>query len=116
MRVKVKYNQDGPLGSKYPKRLHRAQMWLDNEVMKDLNPYVPFRTGALAQSVIRFTNIGSGKVVYMTPYARRIYHSRGLNFNRFVHPLATDHWVEPAKVRCMKKWVNGVKKILTGGK
>ncbi|MEM5781253.1 MAG: minor capsid protein, partial [Lawsonibacter sp.] len=56
--------------------LNRAQKWLDNEILKDSAPYVPRITGALEHSGIAGTVIGSGEIVYNSPYARYQYYGK----------------------------------------
>jgi len=53
-----------------------AQRWLDNEILKDSTPYVPRLTGALERSGISGTVIGSGEIVYNSPYARYQYYGK----------------------------------------
>ena len=55
---------------------HKAQMFLDNEVLKDSAPYVPRLAGELEQSGQRGTKVGSGEVVYNSPYARYQYYGK----------------------------------------
>lgn len=50
------------------------QKYIDSEVLRRCEPYVPRDTGELIRSGVRNTEIGSGKVVYNTPYARRWYY------------------------------------------
>ena len=54
-----------------------AQRFVDSEVLRRCVPYVPFEVGELLRSGIRETKIGSGQVVYRTPYARRHYYNTG---------------------------------------
>ena len=115
MRVKVNIGTNSLLNeATCNERFNQAQMWLDNEVIKDFNPYVPFRYGELARSAIRHTIIGSGAIVYKTPYAKKVYESNGWNFNTNIHPLATDHWAEPVIANNRTKYRNGVATILGG--
>lgn len=115
MRVRIEIGAESLLNPNVPEqRVKAAQMWLDNEVIKDCDPYVPFRTGALAGSAIRHTVIGSGQVTYETPYAVPVYNSNGWNFNRSVHPLATDHWADAALANNREKYHDGVQTILLG--
>lgn len=53
-----------------------AQKFIDSEVLRLSAPYVPFQTGALNRSGITGTDIGSGEVVYNTPYARYLYYGK----------------------------------------
>lgn len=91
-----------------------AQKWLDNEVLKDSDIYVPMRTGNLRNSGIRGTDIGSGKVVYNAPYAARCYYGK-MNFSREKHPQATAQWFEPAKAANKAKWISGAKRLMGDG-
>ena len=45
----------------------RVQQFIDSEVLRLCDPYVPMDTGQLKQSGTRHTRIGSGRVVYKTP-------------------------------------------------
>lgn len=105
-----------------------AQMWLDNEVLKDSAPFVPRLTGALEQSGPRGTKIGSGEVLYQSPYARYQYYgkvmvgrapktvtNKDLQYSPQSHPLAGSFWFEQAKVFNKKKWIRGAKKLGGGG-
>lgn len=91
----------------------KAQQWLDNEVLKDCDPYVPMRTGNLVRSGQRGTRIGSGQVVYNAPYAASCYYGNR-NFSKEKHPKATRQWFEKAKAANRSKWVNGVKTLMKG--
>ena len=51
-----------------------AQKYVDSEVLRLCTPMAPKDTGELIRSGIRETKIGSGKVVYHTPYSRRWYY------------------------------------------
>jgi len=57
----------------------KVQQFIDSEVLRRCQPYVPMDTGELIRSGIRETKIGSGEVKYRTPYARRWYY-REANF------------------------------------
>lgn len=52
-----------------------TQKYIDKEVLRLSDKYIPFRTGVLKNSGTLNTVIGSGKVVYYTPYARQQYYS-----------------------------------------
>ncbi|MEG1779582.1 MAG: capsid protein, partial [Oscillospiraceae bacterium] len=48
-----------------------VQIFVDNETMKLMEPYMPFETGMMAHSMPTATIIGSGEVHVNTPYAHR---------------------------------------------
>lgn len=55
-----------------------TQQYIDKEVLRLNDRYIPKRTGALINSGTLHTRIGSGKVIYETPYARQqYYHNAG---------------------------------------
>lgn len=56
------------------RKLDSVQKVIDSEVMRLNDPYVPKDTGILIQSGIMHTELGSGEVIYNTPYARRQYY------------------------------------------
>ena len=87
----------------------QKQKTLDSLVLQDSNRYCPQDTGALMKSAILHTVIGSGEVVWQTPYAHRQYynwkggaqsHNRNLN--------ATSKWFETALVKHGAKWMEAI--------
>src|SRR5215213_7825436 len=60
---------------KWTRRYSRAQMFVDSEVIRLCEPYTPLRTGILIKTSILGTDVGSGKVQWIAPYARRQYYS-----------------------------------------
>ena len=101
--------------TRFHPRYQEAQRFLDSEVLRDSAPYVPFRTGYLMNSGNTGTVIGSGKVIYNAPYAKRVYYANHANFSKAKHPQATAQWFEKAKAVKGNEWVKGVQKIVRGG-
>lgn len=67
----------------------RVQKFIDSEVIRLCSPCVPRRNGILIKSATLATKIGSGKVVWSTPYARRWYYEPA----RFEGaPMRGNHW------------------------
>lgn len=52
----------------------KVQQIVDSETLRLMDPYVPFDTGALIDNGIINSGIGSGKIVYKGPYARKQYY------------------------------------------
>ena len=50
----------------------KVQAFLDNEVIRLTEPYVPFQSGILKNTPLLSSSLG--EVVYNTPYARRQYY------------------------------------------
>lgn len=114
MKVDIKwYNYAGTV-ARLEGDVHRAQVWLDNEVLKDCEPYVPMRSGNLMKSGVSGTTLGKGEVIYNAPYSRKMYYGKHFNFSKLKHPQACAMWFEKAKALCKKKWRDGVQKIVKG--
>lgn len=111
--VDIQINTAALLG-KFAKRTEAAQVYLDNEVMRTTEDYVPFDTGTLARSAPQATDPGTGQVLYDTPYARKLYYGEGMDFAKDKHPKATAKWLETSKAVHLKDWVAGVTRILEG--
>ena len=47
---------------------------MEQKVMKDIVPYVPFKTGELQMSASN--KPGTGRITWFTPYARNIWHGK----------------------------------------
>lgn len=97
-------------------RVTAAQKWLDNDVLAKSRPYVPYRGGALANSGPISTRIGSGEVVYDTPYAKyQYYGGDGRRMvRRYTTPGTEAKWFEKAKAANKDAWTKGVEKIVKG--
>ena len=75
----------------------RVQKFIDNEMIKVMNPYTPRRNGVLIDSVTQHTVIGSGELEYGTPYDRYDYYGKLM-----VSPTTGSAWAK-----------KGEKKVLT---
>lgn len=88
----------------------RVQQFIDSEVLRRCQPYVPMDTGELIRSGIRETKIGSGEVRYQTPYARRWYY---INARFQGAQKRGTHWFERMKNEGGKDAIlRGVRKIV----
>lgn len=116
-----------------------VQKWIDSEVIRLCEPYVPFDTGVLETSSRHNTDIGSGEVIYNTDYAHYMYygvvygsnflvddggervfksrkgvikHPTGaqINYNKEHHPLAGSFWFERMKADHLDDLLRGAKK------
>lgn len=61
----------------------RAQYTFSQQVAKAVDPYVPFDTGTLKNSVNQASDLKGGKLVYNTPYGRKQYylHAQGTDLH-----------------------------------
>lgn len=117
------------------KNLARAQIWLEQQVMDDMLPVMPFRTGTFQQRtrMMNTTMLGSGQVLAAAPPdgrflyggkvmvdpvtgspwaregAKKVLTDRDLTFSR---PGAVARWFEAVKPAQLPRWKAGVSKIL----
>lgn len=83
----------------------RAQEQLDQDVIKDSNYYIPKDKSTLEGSALIASQIGKGKVIWDTPYARRLYYNPGYNFSTDKNPNARGLWFEAAKAKKRSEWL-----------
>ena len=63
-------------GSQWEGRYQNAQKYVDSEVLRLSEKYIPLQTGMLIKSGILGTDIGSGEVSWIAPYARAQYYMK----------------------------------------
>jgi hypothetical protein len=62
--------------AKWQGRYSDAQKFVDSEVLRLCEPYTPLLTGMLVKSGILGTEIGSGLVQWIAPYAHAQYYGK----------------------------------------
>ena len=98
----------------------RAQYTFSQQVAKAVDPYVPFDTGTLKNSVNQASDLKGGKLVYNTPYGRKQYylHAQGTDLHGDTG-LRGSYWGQRAiaahKDELIQFARNAVKKELGGG-
>ena len=85
-----------------------VQVYVDSNVLKYCEPLVPKDSNALIESGIQNTQIGSGEVVYNTPYARRWYYMPA-HFQEA--PQRGNYWFERMKKEYKQSILEGAAKI-----
>ena len=85
----------------------QVQAPLDSLILQDSNYFCPIKTGTLQKSAIINSRIGSGELVWRTPYARRQYYEYSKPPYQ-PNPNACGRWFEAAKARWLEKWVRFV--------
>ena len=93
----------------------RAQKYVDSEVIRCVDKYVPFNTGFLKKSVRLGSVIGSGGVLkYVAPYARKNYYENAGKGKQGISSgkgLRGRLWFERMKAVCLQHILDGVSKI-----
>lgn len=74
-------------------------------------PYVPMRTGTLAQQVV----ITPGQIEHTVPYAHYIYDGK-FRFRKDLHPLASREWDKAAEPTQKPKLIREMQKYVDGGR
>lgn len=85
----------------------RALALTTDAARMDTRPYVPFLSGALAQTADTQSIPEQGKLIYgdgnRVPYARRQYYDLP-GKNKATHSKATKQWFEVSKAANMRRW------------
>lgn len=74
-------------------------------------PFVPMRTGMLAQQVV----ITPGQIEHTAPYAHYIYDGN-FNFRKDQHPLASREWDKAAEPTQKPKLINAMQRFVDSGR
>jgi hypothetical protein len=91
----------------------RAQKFVDSEVLRLSEPYTPLRTGILVMSGILGTDVGSGTVQWIAPYARAQYYGKRKPGSE-TGPLRGPHWFERMKQVSGRTMIAGARRIAGG--
>ena len=125
----LKYQVDGvqmqlswrpDFGAEKTAALQKAQYAFSQEAARLIDPFVPFDTGTLKNSVNQASKFDEGLLVYNTPYARKQYylHAQGTDL-RGDTGLRGSYWGQRAiaahKDELIQFARNAVKKELGGG-
>jgi hypothetical protein len=91
-----------------------AQKFVDTEVLRLSEPYVPLLTSMLIKSGILGTNVGSGTVQWIAPYARRQYYSKRIP-GSLTGPLRGPFWFERMKAVSGEEIIRLARELAGGG-
>lgn len=100
--------------SKWSGQYNRAQKFVDSEVLRWSEPFTPLLTGSLIKSGILGTEIGSGLVQWIAPYARRNYYSPRTPGSQ-TGPLRGPYWFERGKAVYGAGTIASAKAMAGGG-
>lgn len=121
-RGKVFHNKDGTKAKlvwntnfqpKWQESYSRAQKFVDSEVLRLSEPYIPLQTGMLVKSGILGTEIGSGMVEWIAPYAKPQYYSPRKPGSE-TGPLRGPHWFERGKAVWKRDVIAGARRRAGG--
>jgi hypothetical protein len=111
----------------------KTQKFIDQEVIRLMDPYTPNLTGTLIKTATIGTKIGSGEINQVAPYARYQYYGKlmvssitgsawshgeskvltdkDLQHNKSKNPLAGSFWFERMKADHKEQILRGAQKI-----
>lgn len=108
---------------KYITRYTLAQAFIDNEVLRRSEPYTPLLTGTLIKTGILGTEVGSGFVQWIAPYAAAQYYRArkagsvtGTEVGSVTGPLRGPFWFERMKAVDGNQIIAGARRFVGTGK
>ena len=110
-KAELKFNTD--FAPKWQGNYSAAQKFVDSEVLRRSEPYVPLLTSMLIKSGILGTDVGSGVVQWIAPYAKAQYYSHRQP-GSMTGPLRGPLWFARMKEIDGQKIIQGARKIAGG--
>ena len=99
---------------KWQRRYSAAQRFVDSEVLRLSEPFIPLQTGMLVKSGILGTDVGSGLVEWIAPYAKAQYYSARKPGSE-TGPLRGPYWFERGKAVWGRRVIEGARRIAGSG-
>lgn len=90
-----------------------AQTAFAQRVALDMRKHVPVEEGTLRDSEPLNSDYADGRLVWNTPYARRIYNADSVR--TAINPYAAPHWAEVTKAEKLENWKGFAAALVTGG-
>ncbi len=114
-----------------------VQRFIDQEIIRLMDPYTPMLSGELVKSATLGTRIGTGEIHHIAPYARYQYYGMlmvssitgssyaiygedkvltdtDLQYNTSKHLLAGPFWFERMKADKKEQILRGARKVASG--
>lgn len=101
-------------GPKWNGQFNRAQAFVDSEVLRLSEPFIPLRTSTLIKTGILGTHVGSGEVKWIAPYAKAQYYSARKPGSE-TGPLRGPAWFERMKAVYKSAILAGARRLAGGG-
>jgi len=113
-KAELKWNSN--FRQKWSRQYSDAQKFMDSEVLRYCEPYIPLRTGTMIKTGILGTHIGSGTVEWLAPYSREQYYlGRKAGTSKTGH-LRGRLWFARMKMVHGEKIIAGARRIAGRGK
>ncbi len=108
-KAELKFNPN--FGAKQTQKYSRVQKFIDSEVLRQSEPFTPLLTSMLIKSGILGTDVGSGTVSWIAPYAKRQYYKGRRPGTQQAGPLRGRFWFERMKAVRGETIIKGAKKL-----
>ncbi len=92
----------------------QAQRFVDSEILRLSEPFIPLQTGMLVKSGILGTDVGSGEVKWIAPYASAQYYSPRAPGSE-TGPLRGPFWFERMKALYKQVILDGARRLAGRG-
>ena len=112
-KAELKFNSN--FRQKWQARYSASQKFVDSEVLRLSEPFTPLLTSMLIKSGILGTDVGSGTVSWIAPYAKRQYYKGRQPGRSQTGPLRGAFWFQRMKEVHGKTIVAGAKKLAGRG-
>jgi hypothetical protein len=100
--------------AKWNSQYSRAQRFVDSEILRLSEPFTPMDTGMLIKSGQLGTDVGSGEVKWIAPYAKAQYYSPRPVGSQ-TGPLRGPQWFERMKAAYKEQILQGARRYAGGG-
>ena len=117
MKAELKWNPGfvSGAGGNWQGKYSNAQKFVDSEILRLSEPYTPLQTGMLVMSGTLGTDVGSGTVSWIVPYAKSQYYGGRKEGASETGKLRGRYWFERMKEVRGSEIIAGAKKIAGGG-
>ena len=116
--------KDGHMSAKirfsvFNRRAKKAQVWLDREIMTDMRPLIPIRTGVFRRTIESVNKIfeGTGRITTAVPPQGKWLYGGVTDSGKpikYTNPLSVPKWGEVTIEKNREKYKQGVKDCLKG--
>ena len=102
-------------------RFKKAQEWLEQEFVRKMTPFVPYKTGEFLGKILNENarSYTDGKIITsVPPQGRKLYpgvSNKGIPFN-WTNPQTKPMWGEYTALTYKADFINGVRDIILGRK
>lgn len=100
-------------------RCKKAQIWLDKEIMNDMRPKIPYRTGVFRRKIEAANRVfaGTGRVVTAAPPQGKWLYGGVTDSGKaikYTNPQSVPRWGQATINENIDKYKTGVKEYIKG--